>query len=85
MRVLPSCCHLTPPTAIVGLFKGRIIADDGHVSGHPAIALPAGLTDTGLPVGFQNIGKHFDEQTVYRVAYAFEAVTPWPHRHLLSS
>ena len=56
-----------------------------NVSGHPAIALPGGFTDTGLPVGFQIIGKHFDEQTVYRVAHAFEAVTPWSRRHPPSS
>jgi amidase len=41
------------------------------VTGHPACSVPAGLSD-GLPVGMMIIGKHFDDATVLRVAYAFE-------------
>jgi amidase len=41
------------------------------VSGHPAVTVPAGLSD-GLPVGMMLIGKRFQDATVLRVAHAFE-------------
>lgn len=40
-------------------------------SGHPAISVPCGAVE-GLPVGMMLIGRHFDEQTLYRAAYAYE-------------
>jgi len=41
------------------------------VSGHPAISVPAGLSDD-LPVGMMLIGRRFQDATVLRVAHAFE-------------
>jgi amidase len=46
------------------------------VTGHPAMSVPCGLVD-GLPVGLQLIGKHWDEGTIYRAAYAFEQLGDW--------
>ena len=40
-------------------------------TGHPAISIPCGMPD-GLPVGMMLVGKHFDESTIYRAAFAFE-------------
>jgi amidase len=31
----------------------------------------------GLPIGLMLIGKHFDEATIYRAAYAFEQTGDW--------
>ena len=42
---------------------------------NPAISLPAGFTNTGLPVGLQLVGRHRDEWSVLRMAYAFEQAT----------
>ena len=44
-----------------------------NVTGNPALAVPAGLSRSGLPLGIQIIGKRFDEATVYRVAHSLEA------------
>jgi amidase len=46
------------------------------ISHHPAMSLPCGMVD-GLPVGLMLVGKHFDEPTVYRAAYAFEQSGDW--------
>jgi amidase len=43
---------------------------------HPAMSIPCGMVD-GLPVGLMLIGKHFEEPTIYRAAYAFEQSGDW--------
>ena len=47
----------------------------------PAIALPMGFTAGGLPLSLQIAAKPFAEETVFRVAHAFEQATPWHGRH----
>jgi len=46
------------------------------VSHHPAMAIPCAMSD-GLPVSMMLVGKHFDEPTIYRAAYAFEQAGDW--------
>jgi aspartyl-tRNA(Asn)/glutamyl-tRNA(Gln) amidotransferase subunit A len=43
-----------------------------NLAGNPAISVPCGLDQKGLPIGLQLMGKHLDEGTVLRAAYAFE-------------
>ena len=50
-----------------------------NIAGVPAISIPAGFAD-GLPIGMQIIGKHFREETLLRVAYAYEQATEWHKR-----
>jgi aspartyl-tRNA(Asn)/glutamyl-tRNA(Gln) amidotransferase subunit A len=38
----------------------------------PGISVPAGLSEDGLPLGLQLIGKAFDEETVLRTAQVLE-------------
>jgi aspartyl-tRNA(Asn)/glutamyl-tRNA(Gln) amidotransferase subunit A len=49
-----------------------------NLTGHPAISVPCGLSPEGLPVGFQIAGRAFDEETVLRVAHAYESLAPFP-------
>jgi Asp-tRNA(Asn)/Glu-tRNA(Gln) amidotransferase A subunit family amidase len=51
-----------------------------NLTGHPAISVPAGWTDTGLPVGFQIVGPWRDDAKVLRVAAAYERARPWHDR-----
>lgn len=56
-------------------------------TGHPALTLPIGMltpkegpaanSEVKLPVGLQIVGKWWDEETVYRVAYAWESAHDW--------
>jgi amidase len=57
----------------LNMFSNTATADITH---HPAMAVPCGMSD-GLPVSMMLIGKHFDEPTIYRAAYAFEQSGDW--------
>lgn len=48
-----------------------------NFSQQPAISVPAGLTQAGLPVGLQIIGAKYADALVLRAARAFEAVRPF--------
>jgi Asp-tRNA(Asn)/Glu-tRNA(Gln) amidotransferase A subunit family amidase len=48
-----------------------------NFTGHPAISIPAGLTDDGLPIGLQIIGRRHADETVLAVAASIERMRPW--------
>jgi aspartyl-tRNA(Asn)/glutamyl-tRNA(Gln) amidotransferase subunit A len=47
-----------------------------NIAGVPAISIPAGF-DKGLPIGMQIIGKPFSEETLLKIAYAYQQATDW--------
>ncbi len=56
----------------IKMYLGDIYTVSVNLAGLPGICLPCGLDSSGLPVGLQLLGKHFDEKTILRAAYAFE-------------
>jgi aspartyl-tRNA(Asn)/glutamyl-tRNA(Gln) amidotransferase subunit A len=48
-----------------------------NLTGFPAISVPCGFTDDGLPIGFQLAAKPFEEASLLRLAHAYEGVTEW--------
>jgi len=52
-----------------------------NVWGLPAISVPCGFTQSGLPIGLQIIGPHGGESEVLQLAHAYEQATAW-HQHL---
>ena len=46
------------------------------ITHHPGDGVPCGHGD-GLPVSMMLVGRHFDEPTIYRAAYAFEQAGDW--------
>jgi aspartyl-tRNA(Asn)/glutamyl-tRNA(Gln) amidotransferase subunit A len=51
-----------------------------NLTGEPAITVPCGWSQDGLPVGLQIVGPRFTEGQVLRAAAAFEAAQPWSDR-----
>ena len=56
----------------VSMYLNDVFTVTVNLAGLPGLAVPAGLTANGLPLGLQIIGKAFDEQTVLRVGRAVE-------------
>lgn len=44
-----------------------------NITGHPAMNVPCGKSE-GLPVGMMIIGRHGEDDTVLRVAHAFQSI-----------
>jgi aspartyl-tRNA(Asn)/glutamyl-tRNA(Gln) amidotransferase subunit A len=69
----------TPTTAFVAgslkdpyeMYMSDIFTATANLAGVPAMSQPIGRID-GLPVGGQLLASHFDEATMFRVAYALE-------------
>lgn len=52
-----------------------------NVSGHPALAMPAGFTARRTPMGVQLVGPGFSEDLLLRLAHAFQTATDYHTRH----
>ena len=48
---------------------------------HPAISIPCGFTEEGLPIGMQLIGRHWAEAQLLEIAQFYESETDWHTRH----
>ena len=72
---------LPPPDAPRELYVERALNMISNtapfdITHHPSMALPCGFID-GLPASVMLTGKHFDEPTIYRAAFAFEQSGDW--------
>jgi aspartyl-tRNA(Asn)/glutamyl-tRNA(Gln) amidotransferase subunit A len=56
----------------VQMYLNDIFTVTVNMAGLPGIAVPAGLSNDGLPLGLQLIGKPFDEETLFQTAQAIE-------------
>jgi aspartyl-tRNA(Asn)/glutamyl-tRNA(Gln) amidotransferase subunit A len=50
------------------------------VTGQPALSICCGYGDSGLPLGFQLVGRRFDERTLLRAGQAYQDATDWHRR-----
>jgi aspartyl-tRNA(Asn)/glutamyl-tRNA(Gln) amidotransferase subunit A len=46
-----------------------------NVTGNPALSIPIGFSEGGLPLGMQIVGRAFDEPMLFRIGAAYEATT----------
>ena len=56
----------------VQMYLNDVFTVTANLAGVPAMSLPAGLDETGLPLGLQLIGRHKDESTLFSLAGAIE-------------
>lgn len=54
------------------MYSGDVCTVPVNIAGLPAISVPCGKTETGLPIGMQMIGAKFAEQTILGAADAYE-------------
>jgi len=59
------------------MYLSDIYTISANLAGIPGISIPCGFTKKGLPVGLQILSKHFNEEMLFKVAYAYEQNTPW--------
>ena len=61
----------------IATIQGKSFTAPFNVTGLPAISVPCGFTQTGLPVGLQIAGKAFDEPGVIQAAYTYQQHARW--------
>jgi len=80
-RALPS----TPldeavPSAVRGATKD-LMGAIGNGAGLPAISIPNGFSEKGLPTGMQFMGRAYDENTIIAMARTYQSRTAWHLSH----
>ncbi len=56
----------------INMYLNDVFTVSVNLAGLPAMSLPIGLSQNGLPFGMQLIGKAFDEETIFKTAYQLE-------------
>ena len=56
----------------INMYLNDVFTVSVNLAGLPAMSLPIGLSQNGLPLGMQLIGKAFDEGTIFKTAYQLE-------------
>ncbi|MSP78096.1 MAG: Asp-tRNA(Asn)/Glu-tRNA(Gln) amidotransferase subunit GatA [Dehalococcoidia bacterium] len=63
----------------VAMYKSDICTIPINIAGIPCISIPCGFSD-GMPVGMQVMSKALGEETIFRVAHAYQQATDWHKR-----
>lgn len=79
----PTAATLPPALAAVDdgpWRRSHPITAPFNLTGHPAIAVPAGFSAEGLPLSLQLVGGFFDEPLLLGLAHAYEQAHEWHSR-----
>ena len=64
----------------MAMYMVDILTTPINLAGIPALSVPAGFSQSGLPIGMQIMAKQFDEGRLFHVGHAFEQATEWHQR-----
>jgi len=64
----------------IAMYLNDVFTVPANLAGLPGISLPAGLSEDGLPLGLQIIGRAFAEETVLKAAAVLETAAGFSHR-----
>ncbi len=89
-RAFEQCDVIVSPTAPAPAWTLGQMADDplamyladiytisANLAGIPGISVPCGLSNAGLPIGMQLMGRHFAEGRLLQAAWAYQQETDW--------
>ena len=62
------------------MYLSDIFTISCNLAGLPGISVPCGFSGNDLPVGFQILGRPFDESTMLRMSYQYQNATDWNKR-----
>ena len=71
----------TPDDHIATFANFPSFAQPFNLSGQPAVSLPLGWSETGLPIGVQLAGRRLSEVTLLQLAAQLESARPWSTMH----
>ena len=88
VMLTPVLAHTTPELGYLGpavdfdtqlerLLRYTTFTPANNAAGSPAISLPLGQAENGLPIGVQLNGRHGDERTLLELAFELEAAQPF--------
>jgi aspartyl-tRNA(Asn)/glutamyl-tRNA(Gln) amidotransferase subunit A len=64
----------------LAMYLSDIYTISANLAGLPGISIPAGFTQSNLPIGLQLLGEPFEEERLLRAARMFERETDWHRR-----
>lgn len=79
-------CPTSPTTAFkagsktddpLSMYLSDLMTIPVNLAGLPALSMPCGYDEQGLPIGMQLIGRVLQESRLFEVAYAYEQATSW--------
>lgn len=61
----------------IKMYLSDVLTIPCNIAGIPGLSTPCGFSSGNLPIGLQILGKSFDEESILRVAHAYEKVNNW--------
>jgi aspartyl-tRNA(Asn)/glutamyl-tRNA(Gln) amidotransferase subunit A len=80
---------VTPSTAFpigghgddpLAMYLEDVFTLPANLAGVPGLAFPVGFDQAGLPVGMQLMGRHFGEETLFKMGRVYQQATDWHMR-----
>lgn len=64
----------------IAMYLEDIFLDGQVMAGIPALSVPGGFSNDGMPIGLQIMGPQWGEELILKVAHAYEQATEWHTR-----